>query len=102
MNKQVVGIDISKGWFDGSWEGDGRERCQRFSRDVDGFAQLLAGTGGECVCDGSDGSVLPGVGELSAWAGTAGGGGESAGGAALWANEVITGKDGRGGCAFDC
>ena len=43
MNKTVVGIDISKGWFDVSWEEEGNERCQRFSQDPAGYAALLAG-----------------------------------------------------------
>jgi transposase len=44
MNKQVVGIDISKGWFDGSWEANGRERQQRYSQDPAGYASLVAAT----------------------------------------------------------
>jgi len=44
MNKTVVGIDISKGWFDVSWEEEGREEQQRYSQDVAGYAALVAAT----------------------------------------------------------
>lgn len=40
----IVGIDISKKWFDAAWQVDGQGRHQRFEYTEEGIGQLLAQT----------------------------------------------------------
>ena len=48
MNKTVVGIDISKVYFDVFWRrDDGREEQQRYTQDVVGYAALVFSVPGD-------------------------------------------------------
>ena len=40
----IVGIDISKAWFDAAWVAEGQERHQRFEYTGEGIGQLLEQT----------------------------------------------------------
>jgi transposase len=43
----IIGIDISKQWFDAAWQDNGQTRHQRFEYNEIGITQLLARTGTE-------------------------------------------------------
>ena len=42
----IVGIDVSKNWFDAAWQEDGQGRHQRFEYTDEGMGQMLAQTPG--------------------------------------------------------
>lgn len=45
----IVGIDISKAWFDVAWQAAGRVRSQQFSYTAEGIEQLLEQTSAEAI-----------------------------------------------------
>ena len=47
--KVVVGIDVSKDWFDIAWKENSRIKTQRFDSTVSGINQLMKATPADAI-----------------------------------------------------